>query len=69
MMNNEARASYEWLAETVRTLLPMIVQTGVATKEEIDIDTLADRLREDVVGGRGVVYSPVYVGAWTRKPA
>jgi ubiquinone/menaquinone biosynthesis C-methylase UbiE len=58
---------YEWLAETVRTLLPMIVQTGVATKEEIDIDTLAERLREDVVGGRGIVYSPVYVGAWTRK--
>jgi ubiquinone/menaquinone biosynthesis C-methylase UbiE len=60
---------YEWLAETVRSLLPFIEKAGVATKEEIDIDTLADRLREDVVAGGGVIYSPLYVGAWARKPA
>jgi ubiquinone/menaquinone biosynthesis C-methylase UbiE len=58
---------YEWLAETVRSLLPIIVETGMVTKEEIDVETLAERLREDVVAGRGIVYSPVYVGAWARK--
>ena len=58
---------YEWLAETVRSLLPIIEKTGIATKEQVDVDTLADRLREAVVAGGGVIYSPVYVGAWARK--
>ena len=58
---------YEWLAETVRSLPPVIEKTGVATKEEVDVDTLANRLREEVVAGGGVIYSPVYVGAWIRK--
>jgi ubiquinone/menaquinone biosynthesis C-methylase UbiE len=54
---------YEWLAGTVRSLMPMIEKTGIATKEEVGVDTLANRLREDVVTGGGVIYSPVYVGA------
>ena len=58
---------YEWLAQTVRSLLPMIEKTGVATRDEIDIDTLADRLRQDVVDNGAVVHSPMFVGAWARK--
>lgn len=60
-------AIYEWLAQTVRSLLPMIEKTGVATKDEIGIDTLADRLREEVVANGAVVHSPIFVGAWSRK--
>jgi hypothetical protein len=59
---------FEWLAQTVRSLLPMIEKTGVATHDEIGIDTLADRLRAAVVEQRGVAHSPIFVGAWTRKP-
>jgi hypothetical protein len=58
---------FEWLAQTVRSLLPMIEKTGVATREEVGIDTLADRLRAAVVEKRGVAHSPIFVGAWTRK--
>ncbi len=58
---------FEWLAQTVRSLLPMIEKTGVATADEVGIDTLADRLRAAVVEQRGVAHSPVFVGAWTRK--
>ena len=58
---------YEWLAQTIRSLLPMIEKTGVATKDEVGIDTLADRLRADVVSQGAVVHSPVFVGAWARK--
>lgn len=60
---------YEWLAETVRSLLPMMEKAGVATREEVEVDTLAERLRNEVVSGGGVIFSPVYVGAWTRTPA
>ena len=58
---------YEWVAQTVRSLLPMIEKTGVATKDEIDVDTLADRLRKEVTDKGGVVHSPIFVGAWARK--
>ncbi|HEX5123328.1 MAG TPA: class I SAM-dependent methyltransferase [Rhodanobacteraceae bacterium] len=58
---------FEWLAQTVRSLLPMIEKTGVATADEVGIDTLADRLRTAVVEQRGVAHSPIFVGAWTRK--
>jgi ubiquinone/menaquinone biosynthesis C-methylase UbiE len=58
---------YEWLAQTVRSLLPVIEKTGVATKDEVDIDTLADRLRAEAVDKGAVVHSPIFVGAWARK--
>jgi precorrin-6B methylase 2 len=58
---------FEWLAGTVRSLLPMIEKTGVATKEEVGVDTLADRLRAAVVEKNAVVHAPVFVGAWAQK--
>jgi ubiquinone/menaquinone biosynthesis C-methylase UbiE len=58
---------FEWLAQTVRSLLPMIEKTGVATREEVGIDTLAERLRAAVIEKGGVAHSPLFVGAWTRK--
>lgn len=57
---------YDVIAETVRTLLPAIVAHGIATDEEIAIDTLAQRCREAVVSQRGVVRAPDYISAWTR---
>ena len=34
---------------------------------EVDIDTLAARLRAEVVAARGVQMLPITVGAWSRK--
>jgi protein-L-isoaspartate O-methyltransferase len=58
---------FEWFAETIRSLLPMIEKTGVATREEIGVDTLAERLRAEVVGKGAVVHAPLFVGAWAHK--
>jgi hypothetical protein len=58
---------YEWLAGSVRAILPLILQFGVATAEEIGIETLEDRLREEVVSQGGVARLPALVSAWTRK--
>jgi SAM-dependent methyltransferase len=60
--------TYWLLAETVRTLLPQIVALGIATGDEVDIDTLFDRLREEAVAARATVYSPRWVGAWANLP-
>lgn len=61
-------SGYAVLAETIRSLLPAIEVTGLATAAEVDPDTLADRLRADVVATGGVAASPPFVGAWARVP-
>ena len=60
---------FEMRAADVRTFLPLIVQFGLATEDEIDIDTLADRLREETVRQGGAARLPVLVSAWTRTTA
>jgi hypothetical protein len=40
----------------------------IATAEEVGIDTLADRLRDEAIEkGESVVYWPRLIGAWARK--
>jgi SAM-dependent methyltransferase len=58
---------YEWMAETTRSMLPLIVTFGVATEAEIGIDTLASRLRAETTAAGGVVKAPDMVSAWTHR--
>jgi ubiquinone/menaquinone biosynthesis C-methylase UbiE len=58
---------YETLAGSVRSMLPLIIELGIATEEEVDIDTLADRLRAETVEADGVVKAPDIVSAYARK--
>lgn len=57
---------YDHLAGLIRGLLPLLDQFGIVTREEVKIDTLAQRLREEVVSQRGVVMGVSFVSAWTR---
>jgi hypothetical protein len=50
----------------VRSLLPLIVAHGIATADEIDIDTLEERIRAEAVAGGGIISMPMHVGARTR---
>lgn len=59
-------AGYEILAGVVRDLLPLLQKFGIATPEEIRIETLAARLREEVTSAGGVARLPALVSAWTR---
>jgi hypothetical protein len=59
---------YAYAAESLRSMLPLIVKFGIATEEEVEIDTLARRLRAETVGTDSVVKAPDLVGAWARKP-
>ena len=60
---------YEYLVETFRSLLPNLRQINDVDPAEVDIDTLAARLRDDVVSRQGILMLPIMFGAWTRKPA
>ena len=59
---------YEFVAEVVRALLPMIVQFGIATAEEVGIETLMGRLRNEIVSSQGVARTPAIVSGWVRTP-
>jgi ubiquinone/menaquinone biosynthesis C-methylase UbiE len=58
---------YEYLAETVRSLMPMLERFEVATSAEIDIESLAARLREEAVAADHCIFAPLLIGAWCRR--
>jgi SAM-dependent methyltransferase len=55
------------LGHIVRTCLPRIVERGVATAEEIEIETLQQRLDAERAGSSGIYIGDVAFGAWARK--
>lgn len=62
------RQMADFFVETIRSLLPKIVEYGIATTDEVQIDTLGDRM---FAAGREA--DPQWVGsryilAWARKP-
>ncbi len=60
-------AGYENLVDLARALLPLMLKLGVATAEEVDIETLESRLRGEAVKQRGAAISVGLMSAWTRK--
>jgi len=52
------------LAGVVRTLLPTLEQSGIATAAEVGIDTLQHRLREEMVAAHAVFAYPELTCAW-----
>lgn len=57
---------YELWALTVRGILPTMIKLGVATAEEVEIDTLEQRLRDEVVSQRGIIRLVDVISTWTR---
>jgi len=57
---------YEYVADTLRSLMPMLQQRAGVDPDEVQVDTLADRLREDVARVQGIHILPIMFGAWSR---
>lgn len=62
----ETWPGYAYLADTVRSLLPFLVQVGAAAPDQVDLETLEDRLRAEVVQRNGIQILPPLIGAWAR---
>ncbi|MBZ5689347.1 MAG: class I SAM-dependent methyltransferase [Acidobacteriia bacterium] len=58
---------YQLLAEAVRSLVPTLQKLNIASPGQVQIDSLADRMRDEVVASRAVAVSYGLVGAWARK--
>jgi ubiquinone/menaquinone biosynthesis C-methylase UbiE len=59
---------YEWLTETLRSLLPQMEALGMTTMTTGVSDTLPQRLRDEAMEQRGAVIIPPMIGAFARKP-
>ena len=57
---------YEFLPDHIRSLHDLFIQHGIATDEEMEIDTLAARLRAEVVRNNGVFCTLPALGIWAR---
>jgi hypothetical protein len=55
------------MAATLQSMLPLIVKTGVATAEEVAVDTLAERLRAVTQANDATVKLPDLISAWACK--
>jgi SAM-dependent methyltransferase len=64
-------AAMEWLrnlAGIVNAMQAEIVRLGLATAEEVDRTTLADRLNAEAAATNSVIVAPGIVGAWAHAP-
>ena len=58
---------YGYVADTLRSLLPALQRATGLDPAEVDVDTLAERMRADVVGRSAVQMLPLMFGAWARR--
>jgi ubiquinone/menaquinone biosynthesis C-methylase UbiE len=56
---------YEYMARLIRTILPLITKLGVATEDDVEIDTLAERLQAEI-GDDGAAVTWGFITAWAR---
>jgi ubiquinone/menaquinone biosynthesis C-methylase UbiE len=61
-------AGFANIAALVRSLHAASERLGVARAAEIELEGLADRLRDEVCAAEGVLVLPSFVGAWSRTP-
>jgi len=63
--------AYDFAAETLRSLLPAMQRHGITTAHDVQIDTVAARLREAALAGDHCILMPRLIGAWAttaRRP-
>lgn len=60
---------YDLEALTLEGILPVIEKGGIATRSEIDPDTILGRLRAEGRNNASALFLPELVGAWARLPS
>lgn len=60
------QAGHVFLAESVKSLLPIMEKVGLATAAELDPPTLVDRIAAEITGPDPAIFYPRAVVAWAR---
>ncbi len=59
-------AGYQYIANSIRSVLPLLQEYGIATAEEVDVETLAERVRQEVKTAKRPVALVPHVTAWAQ---
>lgn len=62
----EKWTGYRYMVTIFQSLLPLIVEYGIATTEQVDIDTLGHRIRKEVLSSKRPFFLPLHVTAHAR---
>jgi ubiquinone/menaquinone biosynthesis C-methylase UbiE len=57
---------YEWITESFRSIQSRAIALGIIAEGEFDLDTLEQRLREEVTAGNSCIPAPAMIGAFAR---
>lgn len=68
MGGGSAWVGYAHLAGLMKSLLPLIESSRIATAAEVGVDTLARRLRDEILSTDSVVLYTTLVRAWAQRP-
>ena len=63
------REGVRWVSELVRSLIPEMQRLGVATEEEVGIETLEEKLHQQLLSREATLCTPLVVGACSRVRA
>lgn len=59
--------AWAW-ANVMRGILPLMERFSITTAAELQPDTLAERLQDELRAANGIVISPPMIGAWAHLP-
>lgn len=59
-------SGYRYMETIFQSLLPLIEKYGIATAEQVDVDTLAVRIRQEVLTSKRPFFLPLHVTAHAR---
>jgi ubiquinone/menaquinone biosynthesis C-methylase UbiE len=59
-------AALDYITDSIRSAMPVLEKLGIAGAEEIQIDTLSQRLHREATGGDHCLIFPRFIGAWAR---
>ena len=60
---------YEYLTNSFRSLVPLLEAYGIATADEVDIDTLAERIQVEVATSKRPIMLPPHITAYASLTA
>ena len=61
-------AGYRYMATIFQSLLPLLEKYDLATAEKVGVDTLAARIRQEVIASKRPFFLPLHVTAYSTLP-
>ncbi len=61
-------AGYRYMATIFQSLLPLLEKYDLATAEQVGVDTLAARIRQEVIASKRPFFLPLHVTAYSTLP-